>query len=99
MPEVTLDHVLALSTKGRRVCPMPHHWAQLYDMLPGRQRAGDGWEPALPLILGAWHGTPALAKIVRLQEHLQWADRHGALPEVAAFLESLAESDWLHFGE
>jgi len=54
---------------------------------------------ALPLILGAWHGTPALFKIVRLREHLEWADRHGVLPEVATFLESLEESDWLHFGE
>ena len=78
---------------------MPQQWAKLYDMLPGRQRVGAGWEPALPLILGAWHGTPALFKIVRLQEHLEWADRHGVLPEVAAFLESLEESDWLHFGE
>jgi len=54
---------------------------------------------ALPLLLGAWHGTPAPFKIVRLREHLEWADRHGVLPEVAAFLESLEESDWLHFGE
>jgi hypothetical protein len=78
---------------------MPQQWAKLYDMLPGRQRVGAGWEPALPLILGAWHGTPAFFKILRLQEHLEWANRHGVLPEVAAFLGSLEESDWLHFGE
>ena len=78
---------------------MPQQWAKLYDMLPGRQRDGAECEPALPLILGAWHGTPPFFKILRLQEHLEWANRHGVLPEVAAFLESLEESDWVHFGE
>jgi hypothetical protein len=37
--------------------------------------------------------------MLRLREHLEWADRHGALPAVAAFVESLDERDWLHLGE
>jgi hypothetical protein len=99
MPHVTLDQVLALSTQNGRVCPMPQKWNQLYELLPGRKRVGYGWEPPLPLILAAWHDTPALAKMLRLREHLEWADRHGALPAVAAFVESLHEQEWLHLGE
>jgi len=41
-----------------------------------RRRAVDAWEPALPLILAAWHDTPAMLKMVRLAEHIQWAEKH-----------------------
>lgn len=98
-PEVTLDQVLALSAANGRVCPMPKHWNELYDMLPGRRRVGAGWEPPAPLILAAWYDASDLDKMLRLREHLAWAGRHGALPAVAAFLESLGEGDWLHLGE
>jgi hypothetical protein len=40
----------------------------------------------VPLILAARHETPAMLKMVRLAEHIQWAKKHNALPEVAAFL-------------
>jgi len=78
---------------------MPQQWNRLYDMLPERRRVGSGWEPALPLILAAWHDTPALAKMLRLREHLVWADQHGVLPAVASYLESLKEHEWLHLGD
>jgi hypothetical protein len=95
----TREEVLAIARKNRRVCPMPEQWSKLYDLLPDTRRVGDGWEPALPLILGAWHHTPALMKILRLQEHIDWASAHGALPVVGEYLASLAEDEWLHFGE
>jgi hypothetical protein len=99
MPQVTLDGALALSTKNGRICPLPQQWIKLHRMLPARRRIGAGWEPPLPLILGAWYDTSALEKMLRLRQHLEWADRHGALPAVVAYLESLGEEDWLHFGE
>jgi hypothetical protein len=58
-----------------------------------------GWQPALPLILGAWHETPAVMKMTRLTEHIEWADQHGVLKEVDTFLRSLPESEWAHLGE
>jgi hypothetical protein len=42
-----------------------------------------GWR-CLGLFLAAWHETPAMLKMVRLAEHIQWAEKHNALPEVAA---------------
>lgn len=55
-------------------------------MLPGRRRVGAGWEPALPLILAAWWETPSQLKHLRFLEHLEWADKHGCIDEVDAYL-------------
>ena len=79
---------------------MPKAWQQLWEMLPDKTtRVRDVWEPASPLILAAWHETPVMLKMVRLAEHIQWAAKHNALPEVAAFLRGLREDEWHHLGE
>jgi hypothetical protein len=54
---------------------------------------------AVPLIGAAWYETPAMLKMVRLAEHVQWAAKHNALLEVAAFLRGLREDEWHHLGE
>jgi len=71
----------------------------LWELLPDRKRVGGGWEPALPLILAAWHDTSYLMKILRLAEHIEWAAEHGALETVAVFLRDLREEDWFHLGD
>lgn len=95
----TLDEVLAEAQKNDRICPMPQKWNQLYEMLPNRRRQGGGWEPALPLILAAWHTTPTLMKMLRVREHLEWAAENGCLDQVHEFLCALPENEWLHKGE
>ncbi len=37
---------------------------------------GQGFSSALSLILVVWRETPALSKIIRFREHLEWADSH-----------------------
>ena len=78
---------------------MPQRWHALWQLLPDRGRVGGGWEPALPLILAAWHDTPAILKMNRLAEHIEWAAEHGALESVSAFLRGLREEEWFHFGD
>ncbi len=95
----TLEDALAEAAKNKRVCPQPSRWNELYELLPNRQRSGGGWEPALPLILAAWHETPALMKALRLREHLEWAADHDALAQVHSFMTSLPESEWFHYGD
>lgn len=95
----TIEQVVAVATKNNRVCPMPQKWLQLYNLLPDRTRREAGAEPALPLILGAWGHTSAIDKMLRLQEHIAWAEQHGALEQVRVYLESLPEQDWHHVGE
>ena len=96
---ITLEKVLAEAQKNERVCPQPQHWSRLYELLPDKQRKGGGWEPAAPLILAAWWDTPALAKMLRLREHLEWAAAHNCLDRIHAFLSGLQEEDWHHEGD
>jgi hypothetical protein len=93
------DELLRYCQEKGRVCPMPDQWNALYEMLPDQRRVGGSWQPALPLILGAWHHTRARLKILRLEEHIDWADQHGVLDEVDRFLRSLPESEWAHIGD
>ncbi len=81
---------------GGRVCPVPQKWQELYELLPNKIRKGSGWEPALPLILAAWWDTPHLSKMLRLREHLEWADDQGVIHSVDSFLRSLPEDQWYH---
>lgn len=95
----TLEEALELAQTNARVCPQPQRWNELYKLLPNRKRVGAGWEPPLPLILAAWWDTPAISKIARFREHLEWAASHGALDSVYSFMSALQESDWHHVGE
>jgi hypothetical protein len=103
MPEQDKDErVIALITyvtENGRICPQPQRWNELWKLLPNRQQnANGGWNPPLPLILGAWHYATGLEKILRLREHMEYAHQNGVFEEVNRFLRSLAESDWYKAG-
>ena len=95
----TSQSLIAYCRENDRVCPMPMLWNDLYEMLPYKRRVGNGWEPPLPLILAAWWDTPALPKMLRLAEHIEWAEKHGCLNQVASYLRNLREEDWFHVGD
>jgi len=95
----TIEQIFAEVRKNNRVCPKPQKWQQLYEMLPNKKRKGAGWEPSLPLILAAWSETPAISKMLRLREHIEWAEAQGCLEKVASFLRELPEDQWHHIGE
>lgn len=93
------QELIAYCQGNSRVCPTPPQWNALWELLPNRTRVGGGWQPSLPLILGAWDDTPAMLKMVRLAEHIEWAANHGGLESVAKFLRGLREEDWFHLGD
>lgn len=95
----TRAELIAYCPTNDRVCPMPTKWNELYQLLRDTRRVGNGWEPALPLILGAWHYASDSEKMLRLGEHITWADDHGVLEVVDSFLRALDESDWHHLGD
>jgi hypothetical protein len=95
---ISVPEVLGEVQKNNRVCPQPKQWQRLYEMLPNRERKGAGWQPSLPLILGAWWETTPLEKMARLREHIEWASRHECLAEIHSFLSKLPEEDWHHIG-
>jgi hypothetical protein len=37
--------------------------------------------------------------MMRLQEHIVWAESHGALDNIGAFLRGLPEAEWYHIGD
>ncbi len=90
----TLPEVLAEATKMGRVCPKPEHWNRLWSLLPNRRRLGAGWEPPLPLILGAWGHTTDEEKRERFHGHIQWADSSDSLESIAQFIFRLNPDDW-----
>ena len=93
-----LASLWAYCTQKERV--IPRDWNKLYKMLANsRQLPSGGWEPALPLILAAWHETDADQKQQRFREHSEWADDQGQLFEVGQYLRSLDEHDWFHVDE
>ncbi len=81
--------------KGR-ICPQPTQWNELYELLPDKRSVGVSWEPPLPFILAAWWDTPLLLKVMRFREHLDWAEKHGALDVLEAYLHGLTEDQWFH---
>lgn len=92
----TAIELLDYCKEGGRICPQPQQWHQLWEMLPDRNQESGGWTPSLPLILAAWWSTPWLSKILRLREHIEWADEHGAINEVDSYLRGLTENQWFH---
>jgi hypothetical protein len=79
---------------------IPKDWNGLYNMLRNKkQKASGGWEPSLPLILGAWHDTIPIEKQLRFKEHVQWANDNHQIDEIGCYLRALPEEEWYHFGE
>jgi hypothetical protein len=96
---VTLPVLLALAAQNGRVCPKPPQWSRLFELLPNVRRDGYGFIPSAPLILGAWQESHDAQKCDRLREHLEWAEKNGALEKVHSYLASLGEHDWHHVGD
>ena len=99
MNEETFDSLTSYCRENDRVCPLPPLWNDLWKLLPERRQTGASWEPSLPLTLGAWHYASNLEKMARLTCHIQWAEKHGALNEIAVFLRGLTEEQWHHLGD
>jgi hypothetical protein len=96
----TFDSLWAYCVENKRLVPAPPEWADLHGMLANRQqKLSGGWGPSVPLILAAWHCTMPIEKHLRFKEHIQWAADHNQLEEVGAFLRSLHEDRWVHFGD
>jgi len=94
----TLQSLTEFCSQNGRICPNPQLWNKLFELLPNKKRKGGGWEPSLPLILAVWYDTPPLSKMIRLKEHLKWAEKEGCLDEIGVFLRALKEDDWHHLG-
>lgn len=96
MDPETPETLVAYCRECDRVCPVPTRWNELWQMLPDKVQVGSGWNPPLPLILGAWHYASNLEKMLRLADHIAWAQEHGVLGKISDFLRALPEGEWHH---
>lgn len=96
----TFETLWEYCTSNKRLVPNPQVWNKLFGMLKNtKQKANGGWEPSLPLILGAWHNTMPIEKQLRFKEHFQWAFDNQQIDEIGCYLRALPEEGWYHFGE
>jgi hypothetical protein len=94
----SFDSLWAFCRQDNRA--IPKDWNRLWQMLKNKSQNPNGsWEPGLPLILGAWWDTSPLQKHLRFRQHIEWAEKQNQLNEIGAYLRSLPEIDWYHFGE
>jgi hypothetical protein len=92
----TADALMVIARRNNRVCPRPALWTRLYRVLEGSGYVDLPPPPVEPWI---WTKLSHLQKRLRFREHIEWAEQHGKLEQVARFAAGLAESDWLHIGE
>ncbi|HET8746873.1 MAG TPA: hypothetical protein VFM98_14795 [Ramlibacter sp.] len=93
---LSADALMVRARRNNRVCPLPAKWLQLYDALDGERYADLPPPPVQPWM---WRKLSSLQKRLRFREHVEWAERHGRLEQLARFMDRLAEDDWLHMGE
>lgn len=94
-----MKRLIEVINKNNRICPQPLNWNELHGLLPNTKRVGVGYEPPIPLILGAWHNTSDEKKKERLLVHIKWAEENGCSGEIMDFLQNLKEEEWYHKGE
>lgn len=65
-------------------------------MLPNKAHVDRQWQPQLPRVLSSWWASSDLQKSQRFVEHLLWADRHGVIADIDAYLRELKADaeDW-----
>ena len=97
--QVTLEAAMVLARRNNRVCPRPERWAGFTALLPVRKTARGVQQPPAPATGAAWAITPPLTKRLCFREQVEWAESQGVLEEAMAFMQSMAEGEWLHMGE
>jgi len=98
-PLFTLEGAMLVARRNNRVCPRPERWDEFMKLLPVKKSMRGSQQPPAPPTGAAWAVTPALTKRLCFREQVEWAERAGALESVMAFMQSMAEEEWLHMGE
>lgn len=94
-PAESADQLMVRARRNNRVCPCPPKWNQLYLELGGLRHA----DLPPPPVDWLWSKLSSLQKRLFFREYLEWAQQHGRLETVARFMDTLAETDWVHMGD
>jgi hypothetical protein len=99
MPSTALAALLDYVKTNDRICPRPDYWEGLCKILRRKAKEDGVSDPPTPLILAGWWASSNLDKIVRLRDHLEFAEARTALKEADRYLRGLREEDWHHLGD
>ena len=91
-----MEDLLEYVKRDGRICPMPPAWAELQkilDRIPTDEKA------PIALILGGWHYSSNLEKMVCLALQIEYANNHGHLETVESFLRQLTDDKWHYIGK
>ena len=94
-PADSADQLMVRARRNNRVCPRPAKWSQLHKELGGARHA----DLPPPPVDWIWTQLSSLQKRLFFREYLEWAEARGKLQDVARFMDSLAETDWVHMGD
>jgi len=72
---------------------------RMYALLPNTRRDAYGAIPPEPFAHEVFSATSDDDKRHRFIVHLEWAQSHGALDAIHAFLNALADPEWHHVGD
>lgn len=86
-----MEDLLEYVKSNGRICPMPPAWAKLQKIL--NQIETDEKAP-VALILGGWHYSSNLEKMVCLAQQIEYASNHSHLESVDSFLRQLTDDEW-----
>ena len=83
---------------------LPKDWGTFYYVLAYKEQDARGnWAPPIPIDLSGClciHDAEAKRHMqLRFKQHVEWARSHAQLADADAYLRSLAEDEWIHFGE
>lgn len=92
------DVVMVEARRNNRMCPRQQRWAELVRLFGQWSPAAKDLPPP-PFAGDAWLRTSALTKRIAFRDHVEWAEQHGCLPQLLAFLQGLQEQDWQHMGD
>jgi hypothetical protein len=81
---------------GPRTDPKQPHLTHVWNMLPGKQKTANRWQPPHPPTWWNWFHTPDEKKREAFAVYMRWAKEKGVLATVERYLEGLSEVDWHH---
>jgi hypothetical protein len=98
-PIFTLESAMLVARRNNRVCPRPRRWDEFIGMLPARKTLRGSQQAPVAPTGAAWAVTPPLTKRLCFHQQIEWAERAGVIESAMAFMQSMAEEEWLHMGE
>ena len=90
--QAVLEKIKKFMSDNSYFCLEPVKWNEMYKMIVQWNDSNE--KLSNPFILAAWYDVPGLTKLMRFNEHLDFAFRKGKIKLIDEFLNEINEDDW-----